>query len=126
MTFYKDGRKFDYEEAVDTLNALTKENILPQLEEKEVEGLFMRFFEFIQDQIIDYLKKADYKIIDAKQCFLTLVKLKVISDEKVWNEAIKIKTAIDEGQKVGESLPSFMSEKLLPAMKELKHGLDKK
>lgn len=126
MTFYKDGRKFDYEEAVDTLNALTKENILPQLEEKEVEGLFMRFFEFIQDQIIDYLKKADYKIIDAKQCFLTLVKLKVISDEKVWNEAIKIKTAIDEGQKVDESLPSFMSEKLLPAMKELKRGLDKK
>ena len=125
MTFYKQGKRFSYLEVIETLNALITKDILPQLEEKEVSDFFLRVFEFTKEVVATYLEELGYRVMNMKQSFLTLVQLKVIPDDAVWGEAIEIYDDIIAGKSEKEEVVSFMSQKLVDAMKELNKRLGK-
>lgn len=129
MTFFKEGRKLNYAEVVETLSMLIKQNILSQLETEEIYNLFLRLFSFTEDVVEHYLEKTGYKAVNSKQTFFTASKLKIVSDIAVWNEAIQVKKDIEiEGHSLvdKEMLVAFMSEPYYQAMKVLKTNLESK
>lgn len=129
MTFFKEGRKLNYAEVVETLSILIKQNILPQLETEEIYNLFLKLFSFTEGVIGKYLEEAGYKVVSSKQIFLTASKLKLVSDEAVWNEAIQVKNNIETGGDASsnkEVLVAFMSKPYYEAMQVLKTNLEGK
>lgn len=129
MTFFKEGRKLNYAEVVETLSILIKQNILPQLETEEIYNLFLKLFSFTEGVIGKYLEGAGYKVVSSKQIFLTASKLKLVSDEAVWNEAIQVKNNIETGGDASsnkEVLVAFMSKPYYEAMQVLKTNLEGK
>lgn len=129
MTFFKEGRKLNYAEVVETLSILIKQNILPQLETEEIYNLFLKLFSFTEGVIGKYLEEAGYKVVSSKQIFLTASKLKLVSDEAVWNEAIQVKNNIETGGHASsnkEVLVAFMSKPYYEAMQVLKTNLEGK
>lgn len=129
MTFFKEGRKLNYAEVVETLSILIKQNILPQLETEEIYNLFLKLFSFTEGVLRKYLEEAGYKVVSSKQIFLTASKLKLVSDEAVWNEAIQVKNNIETGGDASsnkEVLVAFMSKPYYEAMQVLKTNLEGK
>jgi len=129
MTFFKEGRKLNYAEVVETLSILIKQNILPQLETEEIYNLFLKLFSFTEGVVGRYLEEAGYKVINSKQTFFTAAKLKLISNEEVWSEAIQVKNNIEAGEHAldeKEMLIVFISEPYYQAMKVLKINLESK
>lgn len=129
MTFFKEGRKLNYAEVVETLGILIKQNILSQLETEEIHNLFLKLFKFTEDVVECYLEEIGYKVVNSKQAFFTASKLKIVSDLEVWNESIQVKKDIEmEGCNLvsKERLIVFMGEPYYQAMKELKINLESK
>lgn len=129
MTFFKEGRKLNYAEVVETLDMLIKQNILSQLETEEIYNLFLKVFKFTEDVVEHYLEEIGYKVVNSKQTFFTASKLKIVSDIAVWNESIQMKKDIEmeEYNLVSkEMLIAFMSEPYYQAMKVLKINLESK
>ena len=129
MTFFREGKKLNYAEVVETLSILIKQNVLPQLETDEIYNLFLKLFSFTEDIVGSYLEKAGYKVVNSKQTFLTASKLKLICDEEVWTEAIQVKNNIESGGHSltsKETLTTFISEPYYRAMKGLKTNLESK
>ena len=129
MTFFKEGRKLNYAEVVETLDMLIKQNILSQLETEEIYNLFLKLFKFTEDVVEHYLEEIGYKVVNSKQTFFTASKLKIVSDIAVWNESIQVKKDIEtEGHNLvsKEMLIAFMSEPYYQAMKVLKINLESK
>lgn len=129
MTFFKEGKKLNYEEVVETLSVLIKQNILPHLETEEIYNLFLKLFNFTESVVNHYLEESGYRVVNAKQTFLTAWKLNLVTDTDVWNEAIQIKNAIEAGKNISkhkETLVVFISDSYYSAMKELKTNLESK
>lgn len=129
MTFFKEGKKLNYAEVVETLSILIKQNILPQLETEEIYNLFLRLFNFTEGVVNHYLEEVGYKVVNSKQTFLTASKLNLVTDTAVWNEAIEVKKAIETGENIfkdKEDLVVFMSDSYYSAMKVLKVNLESK
>lgn len=129
MTFFKEGKKLNYAEVVETLSILIKQNILPQLETEEIYNLFLRLFNFTEGVVNHYLEEVGYKVVNSKQTFLTASKLNLVTDTAVWNEAIQVKKAIETGENISkdkEALVVFMSDSYYGAMKVLKVNLESK
>ena len=129
MTFFKEGKKLNYAEVVETLSILIKQNILLQLETEEIYNLFLRLFNFTEGVVNHYLEEVGYKAVNSKQTFLTASKLNLITDTEVWNEAIQVKKAIETGENIckdKEALVVFMSDSYYRAMKVLKVNLESK
>lgn len=129
MTFFKEGKKLNYAEVVETLSILIKQNILPQLETEEIYNLFLKLFNFTEGVVNHYLEEVGYKVVNSKQTFLTASKLEIITDTEVWDEAIQVKKAIEAGENISkdkEALVVFMSDSYYRAMKVLKVNLESK
>lgn len=123
MNFYRQGKKLDYAQVIETLNVLIKQDILTQLEEQEIGKLFVRLFESTQEAITVYMEKIEYRIINIRQSFVTLKQLNKISDYEVWEQAIRLYERIIEGEGKGDEIVAFMKERLLGAMIDLKNNL---
>lgn len=126
MTFYKDGRKFDYVEVIESLSSMSKQNVLSQLEQEEINKLYVRIFDSTKEVVTNYLEKLEYKVVGIRQSFLTLVKLKVIGHFEVWDKAIMLYEEIEKNYKSSNEIASFMSHEFLEAMKELNQGIESK
>lgn len=129
MTFFKEGKKLNYVELVETLSLLIKQNILSQLETEEVYNLFLRLFNFTEGVIDSYLEAAGYKVINSKQTFITASRLNIVPDLAVWDKAIQVKKNIElESSDVldREMLIAFISGPYYQAMKTLKINLENK
>lgn len=129
MTFFKEGRKLNYVEVVETLSVLIKQNILSQLETEEVYNLFLRLFNFTESVIGNYLEETGYRAINSKQTFFTASRLNIVPDLAVWNKAIQVKKNIEleNSELVGrEMLITFISGPYYQAMKTLKINLENK
>ena len=129
MAFFREGRKLNYAEVVETLSLLIKQNILTQLEAEEVYNLFLKLFSFTEGIIEHYLEATGYKVVHSKQIFLTAAKIKLVSDEAVWNKAIQVKNDIEAGKYPSagkEMLVAFISEPYYQAMKVLEVNLGSK
>ena len=125
MTFYREGKKCNYYEVIETLSTLVNKEILNNLNEEEVDRFFIRIMNFTREIISEYLQKLDYKVVNLKQSFLTLEQLKMVTQYEIWEQAIKFEEEI-KGEKPREkNLIEFMSKSLLEAMKELDMNLKK-
>ena len=123
MTFFKEGKKFKYEEVVKMLNTLIGEKIILHLEEEELCRFFTRLFDFSSELIEDYLAKLDYKVVNARQSYHTLEKLKKVSEVGIWEKGIDIYEAIKAGKPNKDDVIRYMTDELYGAMKELNSNL---
>lgn len=129
MTFFKEGRKLNYAEVVETLSMLIKQNILSQLETEEVYSLFIRLFNSTESMIENYLEGTGYRATNSKQAFFTASRLNIVSDLAVWDKAIQVKKDIEleKSELVGrEMLITFISGPYYQAMKALNTKLENK
>lgn len=123
MTFFKEGKRFKYEEVVKMLNTLIEEKIILQLEEEELCRFFTRLFDFSSELIDNYLAKLDYKVVNARQSYQTLGNLKKVSEVSIWEKGIDIYEAIKVGKSNKEDVMHYMTNELYDAMKELNSNL---
>lgn len=122
MTFLKKQKKLSYTQILERQDALIKQNILPQLEIEELNRLFIRMLSFVEDKLSGCLVRRGYKVKEAKQIFESAVKLDLISDLKIWNQALDIKQRIEKEDitsKDKEVLIEFMTQDLFESMKGL-------
>lgn len=125
MTFYREGKKCNYYEVIETLSTLVNKEILINLEEKEVEGFFVRIMDFTNEVITQYLKRLDYKVISLRQSFITLEQMKMVTMQPIWEQAIDLNEAIKRGVCKHSELVEFISTSLIEAMKELDLNLNR-
>ena len=125
MTFYREGKKINYLEVIETLDELVKKDILTQLQEQEIKNFYVRIFDFTKEMVTIHLEKLGYKVINARQSFLTLVQLKEISNYEVWDQAIQLYDTSILGESSKDDIVKFMSQTLSSAMKDLNTKLNK-
>ncbi len=125
MTFYREGKKCNYYEVIETLSTLVNKEILNNLNEEEVDRFFIRIMNFTKEIISEYLQKLDYRVVNLKQSFLTLEQLKMVTQYEIWEQAIKFEEEIKAEKPRQKNLIEFMSKSLLEAMKELDMNLKK-
>lgn len=125
MTFYREGKKMSYLEVIEILNALITKDILLQLEEREVYHFYLRILEATREFVTTYLEVQGYKVTNMKQAFVSLAKLKVISDISEWNKALRFQEDIQEEKNIQDELVSFMIQSLPKLMRELNHKIEK-
>lgn len=123
MTFYREGKKFNYYEVIQMLKVLKEEGILYHLDEKEISSLYRRVFDFSNDFFSEYLMKSGYAIIDMKQSVLTLESLKRTNKGSIWRDGIQIYEDIKAGKSDRERIITYMDLDLLEAMKEMNNNL---
>lgn len=123
MTFFKEGKKFNYEEVVQMLNTLIEEKIIFHLEGEEVCRFFVKLFDFSSDLINDYLTKLDYKVVNVRQSYHTLENLNKVSEVEIWEKGVDIYEAIKEGELNKDDVICYMTDELYGAMKELNSNL---
>ena len=129
MTFFKEGRKLNYAEVVETLSMLIKQNILSQLETEEVYSLFIRLFNSTESMIENYLEGTGYRATNSNQAFFTASRLNIVPDLAVWDKAIEVKKDIEleKSELIGrEMLITFISGPYSQAMKALNTNLENK
>lgn len=117
MTFIKEGRKMTYLEVVDWLVSLEKNEILNQLEESELVGLYNRVFDWHMAVLKDCLSEAG-SLVNKEEAVINEAKaLKIITQKAVWDQALVLKNQLEEGEK--EVLLSFIKDKYIPEMKAM-------
>ena len=126
MTFYKEGRKLNYKEAIQMVETLIEKEIIFHLEEEELNAFFSRLFHFSGQIVEEYLNKLDYKVMNIRQSYCTLENLKKISKINTWENGIEIYEEIKAGKANEEKVIRYMTEELLEAMKELNENLFEK
>ncbi len=125
MVFYKQGKKLNYGEIIETINSLNKHNILPQLEVQELNNLVERILTATTEVLQARLLNAGYKANTTRDIFDKAARLNLITDLKTWNQAIKLveceDSVLDDTAK--EALIQFMQNDYLEAMKNLSKKL---
>lgn len=124
MTFYREGKKCNYYEVIETLSTLVNKEILGQLEEEEVNRFFLRIIDFTKENIEKYLSKLNYKVVNLRQALLTLQQLSIVTKYSIWEQAIEFEEKIKQGKSKHNEIIDFMSGSLLHAMKELNMNLN--
>lgn len=123
MTFYREGKKCNYYEVIEILSTLISKEILKNLDEEEVNRLFIRIMDFTDEIITNYLNKLNYRVLNLEQAVLTLHQIRIITKQQVWQQAIKLNKEIKNKTSEHSEVIDFMSTYLLEAMKELNSNL---
>lgn len=124
MTFIREGKRISYEELIETMDSLVKQNILSQLEMQELSRLLIQILDFTEETIAGELKEAGHRSKDLKKIFLTAKQHKLLNQVDVWNKAIEIKENEEAKNQIDrEEMIHFISNDYLKAMKSLNKKL---
>lgn len=117
-TFAREGKLLSCTEMTDMLRQMINKNILHELDYENLQSFYIKLFNAVYLEMKIYLECKNYKIVNERQCFITGVQKKLISDSKVWDEALEKAKNINNGVLV-ENLATFIVEEYYPEMKML-------
>ena len=117
-TFAREGKLLSCTEMTDMLRQMINKNILHELDYENLQSFYIKLFNAVYLEMKTYLECKNYKIVNERQCFITGVQKKLISDSKVWDEALEKAKNINNGVLV-ENLATFIVEEYYPEMKML-------
>ena len=117
-TFAREGKLLSCTEMTDMLRQMINKNILHELDYENLQSFYIKLFNAVYLEMKIYLECKNYKIVNERQCFITGVQKKLISDSKVWDEALEKAKNINNGIMV-ENLATVIVEEYYPEMKML-------